>query len=203
MFECKVVESDADWDLLNQELAIAEWCPKQRKTLKKKEKEPFLYVTSRETERLLDVWYPAVTQHVSHWKDQVQVAHWANTNLLNAWTVNVLLINECPAYYLVLNLTDPKRPEMKGMWRSLYGTLKSLDSKTPVPRGQSFDLLKWALRDVRDDMLIHVNARIGLENMLSKHNVKLCYVEKRIPKSQGASVFAHFKKSEINTSRLC
>lgn len=87
------------------------------------------------------------------------------------------------------------RIEMKGIWKSLQGTLVSQSEKDVYPPNVSaFDLLSWALKhhQVPTDTCIHVAARIGLEVMLRKHGICLKYVEKRIPKAQGASVLAFF-----------
>lgn len=195
----KILETPDDFDQLTQEVAIADWCPKKKKTTTASVKRDYLYVMTRETQCLLEEHYQEAVETVPHWKDQVQVAHWANQALLNSWKVHVLMdeTNQFPLYYLILNVADADkgRIEMRGLWRSLYGTLKGIALKTDPLRGVAFSLLEWALEQHRiktKPTTILVNARIGLERMLEKHTIKLQYVEKRIPKRQGASVHAQF-----------
>jgi hypothetical protein len=186
------------WDgMLQQELAIADWCPKKRKTQTSNTKKDFLCVMSRETEQLLEKNLALVVASQKYWKDQVQVALWANQILQEEWFVHVLYDKESmvPYYYFVLSIDDKSgRVEMKGIWKSLYGTL----SLKQYPHdSNAFTLLSWAFSEHgffrNGKTTVYVSARIGLERLLMKHGIKLCYVEKRIPKAQGASVIAQFQ----------
>lgn len=171
--------------MLQQELSIAKYKPSRG---------TFLYVMSNETEALLPFAAKLAQEGNKEWKGQCQVALWANQTLLDNWHVNAYLDeNGIPLYFFIVNCAKD-RVEMKGLWKSLYGTLHYKSLGKPFPKGHAFALMQttFAHLNVFPGTMIHVTARASLEQLLARHDIQLNYIERRIPKRLGASVMAHF-----------
>lgn len=171
--------------MLQQELAIAEYKPS---------KGSLLYVMSNETEALLPLSTKLLEERNPEWKEQRQIALWANQILLDNWRVNAFLDEDgIPLYFFIVNCAKD-RVEMKGLWKSLYGTLHYKSLGKPFPKGNAFALMQqtFAHLNVLPGRIVHVTARASLERLLKRHNIRLNYIERRFPKRQGAAVIAHF-----------
>jgi hypothetical protein len=184
--------------MLLQELCIAEWFPRKRPSALSKpgQSRAFRYETWKQTmqwccEHYHDVYNEDVTKH---WMDQCQVAKWAVTNLREDYHVYCLMdmTHQVPLYYLILHLDKiTGQLTMKGMWKSLYGTLYHVHNKIDMFKGQGFTFFSCVITHKMTSEFVkqHINVdlRMGLKLMLESHNVKPQFVG-TFSKAQGFSV---------------
>lgn len=192
-------------NLLCQEVSICEASTRMGgRPKKKKSKQQLNITTTYATEVLLEKHHQEAAETVPYWRDMVEVARWANHALQNDWCVHVMYRTTThgiivPLAYVILNCTNAERIEMKGVWKSLWGTLYSLKHSLSLQSSRTsvFDLLQWAMEqhDVQEGTTIYVMARIGLEKMLQKRaGIRLVYAGKKIPdNSRGQCVHAQFE----------
>lgn len=185
--------------MLLQDLAIAQWFSKNKKVAPKGDK-AFIYDATENTMALCRQFRHTVYQDEPYWLDQCQVANWAIQGLEQEWKVYCLFdaMEEVPLYYLILTPGTADMVEMKGIWRSLYGTLRYKQLGKEFPKGRAFYLLSEVIsyRQLNPDAMVRVQLRVGLKKMLNKHGVCVQHVGK-IPKTQGSSIPGQFPVLEL------
>jgi hypothetical protein len=124
------------------------------------------------------------------WKDQLQIARWSLSNLEEGWHIFTLGYGTLTAYISVIHVVDERHIEMKGLWKSVVGTILC-----PVlVRGLGFPFLQKCVRrlDLHPDCLAMVSARKGYITMFDKNNVQLQMIRPTKKVVQGSSVPAQF-----------
>lgn len=172
------------------ELKLVLWLPKQRvKSLVRYPRlaaagDIPLAVASAAMEHFAEL------QALPTWKEQCQIALWALSRLEDDWDV-FLMTDETgtiPLYYITIYGT-----EIKGMWKSVYGTVMQYPSNA---RGLGVHLLKWALSQQPSTAIIYLDARAGFIRMCEKHGIPL-HTTGQIGKAQGASIPAILYVSDV------
>jgi hypothetical protein len=158
-------------NLFHQELALIENLPRN-------------FMTPNQIEKYEKPWINEL-QKTPIWKEQCQVIKWACKRVDPNWDINVLYDNnQIPLYYFIV---DTKSRQMRGIWKSIVGTLSYLNKY--FPKGRAVELLKFGLSVFEPGTIVHVSAREPLIRMLERNNIKLYLIDK--PKTQGGSVPAH------------
>lgn len=193
-------ESPTHESLLLQDLAIAQWFPQKRQNLGEYE-DPAARSERRlpaetvgQTRELIEGLCNTNACQSSYWLEQCQVAAWAIGNLEDEWFVHVMQNQkeETPLYYVIFNV-QPDGIYMKGIWKSLLGTLTYAARGEQPPRNLAFTLLRWAYNQ-HMPFQIHVNFRLSFQRMLEKNNVAIQAIEKlpRHSGPQGRSIYGQF-----------
>ena len=194
-------------NMLLQDLAIAQWFPKRRpgKGVTFGKNRAFIYQATDETMDLSKRFFNQIYDEEHYWMDQCQVANWAILGLEEEWSVYCLYdgYNKVPLYYVIIaSGRDNHSLHMKGIWKSLYGTLKYKALNMKFPKGKAFYLLKQVVSywNLADDAMVHVQLRQGLKSMLNNHGVNVHHIGK-IPKTQGASVSGQFSANKLKEAQ--
>lgn len=167
------------WDnMLEQEHYLADYYPRNAsyneevRAFRKREEKGL----PQETRYMAKRQYHAI-QALQGWCDQRKVASWALNGLKEGWHIHVAHDeHNIPLYYFILCVSnDKKSVEMKGLWRSIYGSLYNLSCGKDAVKGKAMDLVKWSLRQhkIISDATVTVSAQIGLVKLFRKNGFEL------------------------------
>ncbi len=196
------IEENTYWDdMLEQERFLADYYP--RNPTDRPEPRPFRSsVAKYMSQEVMDaaVKQYHTVQQLPGWRDQRKVANWALGILNDRWHIHVLHdADNIPLYYFIMQVIDENNIEMRGLWRSIYGSLYYLSHGKPVVKGLAMDLVKWAFKqhNISNDAHVDVNAQLGLVKLFDRNGIKLPFLAPFQTDVQGVSEWTFFTVSQL------